>query len=69
MKLLCYDEHDKDDICPPHKFEAAWSKDRDGDEPMQGVIFCTACGDVRALTPPAVGAPELESVSSERRSE
>lgn len=67
MRLFCREDHAESvDICPPHDFVAGWSKDRDGDgDPMQGVIFCTACGDVRLLLPPSLTAPLEEHVTAD----
>lgn len=57
MRLLCRDDHDTPDICPPHEFTSGWERDTNS----QGVIFCTACGDMRYLTPPSTEAPDAES--------
>ena len=51
----------KPDMCPPHQFEGGWAR-HEGD----GVIFCIRCGDIRALTPPVVGAPPEEGDREER---
>ena len=65
MRLVCREDHDEpEERCPPHEFTASWDKDTDGN----GVIYCTACGDVRPLSPPNIGAPVEESVAVEHES-
>lgn len=66
MRLLCRDDHDEPDECPPHAFESGWTNTA-ADGAQTGVMFCTLCGDVRSLVPPSVGAPVEESVSVERK--
>ena len=59
MRFLCRDDHDeKPDRCPPHDFVAAWDTMEDGNS---GVIFCSACGDIRPLTPPQIGPADVET--------
>lgn len=65
MRLLCRDEHDEDDICPPHDFEGSWASIA-ADGSQVGVIFCTHCGDVRSMVPPGIEAPVEESVGVEQ---
>ena len=61
MRLICRDEHDDMDLCPPHDFEAGWQTSDDSGDPMGGVIYCKACGDVRSLTPPTIGPSHVET--------
>lgn len=44
--------------CPPHNFKAAWMTDE------VGVLFCSACGEIRELAPQKVGPPVEESIKS-----
>jgi GAF domain-containing protein len=51
MKLLCREDHDNEDRCPPHVFVGAYESDGG-----TGVIYCEHCGDVRSLTPTSLVA-------------
>ena len=53
--------------CPPHKFQAGWMDGEEGN--AKGAIFCEMCGDIRALEPQVVGAPEVEMVAPILRAE
>lgn len=42
--------------CPPHKFSSAWASSSDpsllGDDNTVPCLYCSACGEVRALRVP-----------------